>query len=75
MVCWNFEIDFGGDISSIKREKHKEKKVDRGDDFSKNVSPTNSCAVCGTYMTESDAININRRAIALRAVLRGLIRC
>jgi hypothetical protein len=35
------------------RKIEKEKK---SDDFSKNISPTNSCVVCGTYVTESDAI-------------------
>jgi len=45
----------GGTFPPLKIERGDREK--RGsDDFSKNISPTNSCVVCGTYVTESDAI-------------------
>jgi formylmethanofuran dehydrogenase subunit E len=59
----------GGTFPPLKSEKYKEKKVDRGDDFSKNVSPTNSCAVCGTYMTESDAIIYKQKSYCSKGCL------
>jgi len=42
----------GGTFPPLKRKKSDMNNNNRSDHFSKNVSPTNSCAVCGTYMTE-----------------------
>ena len=45
----------GGTFPPLKMRK-RDNIEKKDDNFSKNVSPTNSCVVCGTYVTESDAI-------------------
>jgi uncharacterized protein len=49
----------GGKIPIIDRERRE--KRDSSDDFTK-VAPTAQCAICGTYMTEDDAIIYHKKS-------------
>ncbi len=51
----------GGKIPIIDRDKKERKIKDSSDDFTK-VAPTSQCAICGTYMTEDDAIIYHKKS-------------
>ena len=58
---------FGGKLPLIDREKpSKDKSSD--DDFTK-VAPTAKCAMCGTYMTEEDAIIYQKKSYCSKECL------
>ncbi|HHD81473.1 MAG TPA: hypothetical protein ENK99_07810 [Campylobacterales bacterium] len=57
----------GGKLPFIDRDKSS-KKEKSDDDFTK-VAPTSQCAMCGTYMTEDDAIIYQKKSYCSKECL------
>jgi hypothetical protein len=54
---------FGGKIPLIDRDKNifGNRKSNNDNDFT-NIAPTSKCDICGTYMTENDAIIYQKKS-------------
>ncbi|MCK4442161.1 MAG: hypothetical protein KAU90_09130 [Sulfurovaceae bacterium] len=58
----------GGRVPFIDRNKSSAKENSSDDDFTK-VAPTSQCAMCGTYMTEDDAIIYQKKSYCSKECL------